>query len=63
MIVTKYTNTQVKCVNLFTLYVIHHNGITQKPRDHLFQKLWHLGATKEKTGKQAIIDKFDLFSL
>ena len=35
--------------------------ITQRPRDHLFQKSWHLGATKEKTGKQAKIDKFDFF--
>ena len=45
MIVTKYINRQVLWVNLFTLYVIHHIGITQRPHDHLFQKQWHLGAT------------------
>ena len=28
----------VKRVNLFTDYVIHHIGITQRPHDHLFQK-------------------------
>ena len=63
MIVTKYTTRQVIWMNFFTLYVIHHNGITQSPHDHLFQKSCHLGTTKEKTGKQAKIDKFDFFSL
>ena len=36
IIVTKYVTRQVLWVNLFTLYVIHHIGITQKPHDHLF---------------------------
>ena len=45
MIVTKYVTREVLWVNLFTLYVIHHIGIIQRPRGHLFQKLGHLGAT------------------
>ena len=35
----------VMWVNLFILYVVRHNAITQRPHDHLFQKSWHLGAT------------------
>ena len=38
MIVTKYITRHVLWINLFTLYVIHYNGIIQKPHDHLFQK-------------------------
>ena len=45
MIVTKYITRQVIWVNLFTLYVIRHIGITQRPHDHLVQKSRHLGAT------------------
>ena len=45
MIVTKYITRKVVWVNCFLLYVIHHIGITQRSHDHLFQKLWHLGAT------------------
>ena len=59
MIVTKYITRYVIRVNLFTLYVIHHIGITQRPHDHLFQKSMHLGATW--VYKQAKIDKFDFF--
>ena len=36
MIVTKYVTRQVLWVNLFTLFLVHHIGITQKPHDHLF---------------------------
>ena len=47
---------------MFTLYVIHHIGITQKPRDHLFQKSeaygFNVGAL---TRKQTKIDKFEVF--
>ena len=28
----------VICVNSFIMYVYHHNGITQRPIDHLFEK-------------------------
>ena len=45
MIVTMYITRLVIWVNLFTLYVIHHIGIIQRPHDQLFQKSWHLGAT------------------
>ena len=43
--VTKYLTKYVIRVNLFTLYVIHHIGVTQRPRDHLIQKSGHLGET------------------
>ena len=43
--VTKYLTKYVILVNLFTLYVIHHIGITQRPRDHLIYKSGHLSAT------------------
>ena len=45
MIVTKYITRQVMWVNLYTLYAIHHIGITHRPHDHLVQKSRHLGAT------------------
>ena len=45
MIVTKCITRQFLWVNLFTVYVIHHIGITQSPHDHLFQKSRHLGGT------------------
>ena len=34
----KYFTREVICVQLFILYIFHHNGITQRPHDHLFQK-------------------------
>ena len=45
MIAAKYITRHVICVNLITLYIIHHIGITQRPHDHLFQKSMHHGAT------------------
>ena len=45
-------------VNLFTLYVINHNGIIQRPHDHSLETSGHLGAiTKAK------IDKFEFILL
>ena len=44
-IVTKYINRWVLWVNLFTLYVVHHLRITQKPHEHFFQKSRSVGAT------------------
>ena len=38
MIVNKYDTRQVLWVNLFTIYVMHRNGNTPRPHDHLFQK-------------------------
>ena len=64
MVVIKYMTRLVIWVNLFKLYVIHHIGIIQRPHDHLFQKWGHLDATwVAKIGKQAKIDKFEIFSL
>ena len=55
MIVTEYMTRSVMNVNLFTLHVIHHIGITQRPRDHLVQKSrqlvaawWHKLVSKQK---------------
>ena len=45
MIVIKYITRLVIWVNLFTVHVIHHNVIIQRPHDHLFQMSWHLDAT------------------
>ena len=44
MIDTKYITRQSIWVNMFTVYVIHHIGITKEPHDHLFQKSRKLGA-------------------
>ena len=57
MIVTKYIIRQVIWVKFFTLYVVHHIGITHKPHDHLVQKSRHLVINQQ----QAKIDKFDFF--
>ena len=38
--VTKYVVSGVHCLYLNTLCIYHKHGITQKPHDHLFQKLW-----------------------
>ena len=35
MIVTKYITIYAIWVNLLTLYVMHHIGVTQSPHDHL----------------------------
>ena len=43
--VRKYVTNWVICVDLYLVYVYHHNGITQSPHDHLFQKSKHHGAT------------------
>ena len=45
MIAAKYITRLVIWVNVYTLYVIHHTGIIQRPHDHLFQKSWHIDAT------------------
>ena len=61
-IVTKYITRHVLLVNLFTLYVIYNIGITQKPSDHLFQKLRASGFNlRALTRKQTKIDKFEGF--
>ena len=36
--VHEYVTSWVILVNLFIIYACNHNGITQKPHDHLFQK-------------------------
>ena len=46
---------------MFTPYVTHHIGITQMPHDHLFQKLWHLGATWVHKLRPIKIDKLEIF--
>ena len=38
----KYITIWVILVNLFVLYAFRHSGITEKPRDHVFQKSRHL---------------------
>ena len=62
MIVTKYITRHVLWINPFTLYVIHHIGITPKPSNNLFQKSeasgFNMGAL---TRKQTKIDKFEGF--
>ena len=35
---TKFNSGQPSCPYSIILYVWHHNGIIQKPHDHLFQK-------------------------
>ena len=37
-IVTKYVVSMVNCLYFINVRVYQHNGITQKPHDHLFQK-------------------------
>ena len=60
-IVTKHINTWVLWVNWLTLYVVHLIRITQKPHDHLFQKVGAYGRNFVAQLKQAKIDKFGLF--
>ena len=48
-------------VNLFKLYVVRHNGITQRPHNHLFQKWVYLGATYPKLDESITPDKFGFF--
>ena len=60
--IPKYVSSWVICGKLYLIYVSRHNGITQRPHGHLFQKSRHLGATwVPQTIKQAKIDKFDFF--
>ena len=48
----KYITRWVIWIHLFILYGYHCNGIIQKPHDHLFQKLGHLGQPfYQKAGK------------
>ena len=37
-IVTEYVVSMVNCLYFINVYVYQHNGITQKPHDHSFQK-------------------------
>ena len=37
----KYITSWVILDNLFVLYVVHHNSVTESPHDHLFQKSRH----------------------
>ena len=41
----EFITSWVMWLNLFILYVVRHNAITQRPYGHLFQKSGHLGAT------------------
>ena len=51
--IPKYVTSRVIYGNLYFVSVCHHNGITQRPHDDLFQKSGHLGATcTAKAGKQ-----------
>ena len=59
-IVTKYITGQGLWVNLFTLYVMHQMGITQRPHDHLFQKSGHFGPTFNWNMQKQTIVSFSL---
>ena len=50
--VPKYVSSWVICCNLYLIYVLHHNGITQRPHGYMYQKSVSHGVTcAAKPGK------------